>query len=410
MDKMIIESFRKYMGKSNRQLFGWIFTWITSVLMFCISTKSESVTFEKLDGFNTALAVILLLIAVNMYIDKYSKFYGSKDMDRTEDLALLRNESVTDIMKSHSFNMGLYFKALYIKLVPIQIASAVLLGVAGAFKVFPMTNAVIFVGVMLAAPGLMIFMRYLVADYELDHSFGLGRKIVYGLFKGIYSFARIFVVGVSFIMLGTLALAVFSSNTVMKGVDDSVPVSFTSNTGIFLIIMFVAAILLCLFLTDTDKELLVSSWVKVRNVLMIVSIATIIVTAAIYTYVYKNSNVMLTENSITVNNYGTKTEYTLDDIESYRVYYKQGDDAMDMEVTFKDGHVETLFKGNSDSTNAWSDKYLSDYHYAYDLMCKLADRGIVGTIDDKDKIEKTVSGYDERIYEAYHDMIRVVSE
>ena len=410
MDKMIIENFRKYMGKSNRQLFGWIFTWITSVLMFCVTTKSESVTLEKLDGFNTAIAVMLLLIAVNMYIDKYSKFYGSKDMDRTEDLALLRNETVIEIMKSNSFNMGLYFKALYIKLVPIQIVSAVLLGVAGAFKVFPMTNAVIFIGVMLAVPGLMVMMRYLVADYELDHSFGLGRKVVYGLFNGIYSFARIFVVGVSFIMLGTLALALFSSNTVMKGIDDNVPVCFTSNTGIFMIIMFVAAILLCLFLTDTDKELLVSSWVKVRNVLMIVSIATLIVTAGIYTYVYKNSNVMLTENTITVNNYGTKTEYTLDDIESYRVYYKQGDDAMDMEVTFKDGHIETLFKGNSDSTNAWNDKYLSDYHYAYDIMCQLADRGIVGTIDDKDKIEKTVSGYDEKIYEAYHDMLRVVSE
>ena len=109
MDKMIIENFRKYMGKSNRQMFGWVFTWITSVLMFCVTTKSESVTLEKLDGFNTAIAVMLLLIAVNMYIDKYSKFYGSKDMDRTEDLALLRNETVTDIMKSHSF---LYLKPL----------------------------------------------------------------------------------------------------------------------------------------------------------------------------------------------------------------------------------------------------------------------------------------------------------
>ena len=105
MDKMIIENFRKYMGKSNRQLFGWIFTWITSVLMFCVTTKSESVTLEKLDGFNTAIAVMLLLIAVNMYIDKYSKFYGSKDMDRTEDLALLRNETVIEIMKRLNLTM-----------------------------------------------------------------------------------------------------------------------------------------------------------------------------------------------------------------------------------------------------------------------------------------------------------------
>ncbi|MBQ8950872.1 MAG: hypothetical protein IJ065_06845 [Eubacterium sp.] len=409
-NKGIIKNFISYMGRNNRQLFGWIVTWITSVLMFCISVNSEGVTKENLSAFNTVLAVMLLVIAVNMYIDKYIRFYRTKDISKIEDAAFLRNESLIEVMKSHSFDMGMYFKELYVRLIPVQIISSVLLCIAGIFKFYPMTYAALFAAIMLVVPGLAAFIRYRAAAFELNHRVGLLFKVVMGLIKGVYSFARIFVVGVSFIMLGTLALAIFSSNVVLKGFDDGTAVCITSNTGILMIIMFVAAIILCLFLTDTDREMLVQAWIKVRYVIIILALVTIVGAAGVYTYVYSKSNVVLKEDSITVNQYGSTTEYSLDDIETYRVYYKQSDETMDMEITFKDGHVENIFKGNSDSTDAWGEKYFSDYHYAYDLMSKLSDRGVVGTIDDRDRIEKTVSGYDEKIYEAYQDMLRVVSE
>ena len=66
-------------------------------------------------------------------------------------------------------------------------------------------------------------------------------------------------------MLGFLVLALFSSNVVMKGIDDNIPVRVSSNTGWLIAVYIVGIVGLSLFITDIAKESLVTAWVKAKR-------------------------------------------------------------------------------------------------------------------------------------------------
>ena len=404
--KAITEKLRVYIGKCNRQLFGWVITWIIGVLMF-LTTDSDKTTLEKMNGFNAGLACMLIFLATQMYIDKYMRFFGTKDTDKIEDISLLRNESLTDIMRCHSFDMKLYFRSLFLRMIPIMAVSVAVLVQAGVFKLIRIENALIFAALVVFIPAVNILIRYFVAAYCMNHRLGLAIKIVFSIARGIYNFLRIFTVGVSAIMIDMLVLAILSSSLLMKGIDQNAVVRFESNTGFTMLIIIVGTMLFTLFITDTDKELLATRWVKFRNKLMVLTFMTVIIVGIAYVYLYLNNNVMLTEDSIMVNHFGEKTEYAIDDITGYRVCYRED---MDMDITFSDGRVENIFRDTCDDTDAWRAKYYSDYNYAAELMGKLSERGVKGTVDDEEMLLQSVSGYDKECRDGLDEMLKIAAQ
>ena len=99
---------------------------------------------------------------------------------------------------------------------------------------------------------------------------------------------------------------------------------------------------------------------------------------------------ILREESFTVTRSGIKTVYELDDVSSYRIY-SGPDGIIKMELSFSDGSRADLFTDSSSDTDAWRDKYFSDYNYAADIVEKLNSKGIKGTLEDRDKLYKNVT-------------------
>jgi hypothetical protein len=62
-----------------------------------------------------------------------------------------------------------------------------------------------------------------------------------------------------------------------------------------------------------------------------------------------------------------------------------------MELHFNDGKSADLFTGSSSDTDAWRDKYFSDYNYAAELVEKLDAAGVKGKLEDRDKLYKNVT-------------------
>ena len=72
-NKALIYNFKKYIGKMNKSLVGWVIVWITALGMMAMSggDNSSNTLIDRSVGFNMTLALLLIVIAVDLYINKY---------------------------------------------------------------------------------------------------------------------------------------------------------------------------------------------------------------------------------------------------------------------------------------------------------------------------------------------------
>ena len=113
-------------------------------------------------------------------------------------------------------------------------------------------------------------------------------------------------------------------------------------------------------------------------------------------------NVTIREDSFTVKKAGKSTDYTIDEVESFRVY--EYDNAVQVELTVKGGEKIRLFDDSMDDTDAWAEKYTSDYDYAAKLSERLMSKGISGTLEERDELEKIVKNMNKKNRDGFEEL------
>jgi hypothetical protein len=400
--------FRDFMTKANSDMNGWLIIWLSGLVIgLWVNRARTNSTGEDVFGIYSCLVLLLILTAAKAYADKYTKLYVS-DVS-PEEAMVFANTRVTDIVKSHSFDMAAYYGWIVKGFAPVQIVSAIAALIVGAAGALPMQIVVVDCAMFLLVPELVFLVKYASAAYRNTHSAAALAWILSGAADRILGFVRIFAVAVAFIMIAASVMSEISAHTLMAGIDPSEVVRFSSHADVPMIAgMFVIVVFSEIF-SDTDREsnaALVGNWRKKRKYVIAGLLALIVVIGGIFTYVNNCENVKLTEDTITVRSHGESREYTLDDISGYEVY---GSDGLQMNVTFADGTVTNIFRSAADDTPAWRERYYSDYNYAAELAEKLADRGVCGTIGNVNGLENYVKGLDRQCIEGYDKLMKIIT-
>ena len=403
MNKTPTQNFRKILGKENRGMYGFACSLLIAFLLVPISgLKTDGLIGEDLSIFHLVMASLLIVIAANSYVSKYMNIYLGDEVIK-KGAGLIGKEELTAVLRYHSFDVTGYFKELLIRFIPVQIpgmAAVIVMGLTGMISKAVM---VFFAGAALLIPELIFLIRYLKAVYEMQYETTLAYKIIEGLWNGIYGLVRMFSVGIVVITLAFLIMALLPSTVLMKGIADTEVVCFYAGNGWLILALIISVLLIGVYLTDIDRDMIAFSFVKIRKPLLAGAIAVFILTVAAYSYITVNINICVRENSFTIKEGGSIREYAVEDIASYRIY---GKDSLKMELTFKDGTKTQLFRDGAESTTAWSDKYYSDFNYAAELTGKLSALGIQGTIGDNDKLRAYVNGLDQPCREGYEEILR----
>ena len=390
-NKEIIKNFKTYMEKMNKDWWRTPLIWMVSFGMMIVSGGEEMSTFlNKTFRFNLIVALLLIAVSVKMYLERYTEFYGGFYKDRADRLdASNPSFTIPDIMKYHSFDMAEYIGSVYKKIIPLQIVTVgVTMGLM-ALKIVPFMVAGIYSLGILIIPVLTVFLYSAIAGYKMNHNTGLGFNVIMGLIRGVYSWIKVFAVGVAFVLIGLLIVAVCSSSKLMKGIDQSVPVRFSSDSSLYMIIFIIGLVGLSVFVTDVGKDIISVNWNRIKNKITALIAIVVLAAGVLICYISLNENVRLEEDGITVTHKGKAVEYAFSDIDSYRIY--DHDSSIQMELTFKDGSTAKLYRDNPDDTDAWTERYHSDYLYTAYLAEKLDELGVKGSLEDAEKLGDSAS-------------------
>lgn len=98
-----------------------------------------------------------------------------------------------------------------------------------------------------------------------------------------------------------------------------------------------------------------------------------------------------------------KQNYDWNDVVSYRVRAAMFSRDLVLEMETKDGKTLKIREGSSEASDAYWEKYESEYEYVADIVQKLAGLGIEGTLYDVEKLKKTGDAASIEIIRQYAD-------
>jgi len=391
------------MGKKHWRLNGWIVVWLTSVIYLMISGNKVA---ESLEGAYLAGAILFVMAAVHVYVRKYTRFYFS-EMKDVKGPKLQVHSDLEDVIRSLSFDPAAYFIILGERLLPMQICSAATFLLAGALKLITLEKAFIIAVIYLMVPWIFLCLKAYGFQWYMTHACGVGRRFLIGAFGAFSDLCRILMMGISFLTFAFGIIGLLGSNQLMEGVNEQEAVRYSCNVGIWIVVVVVASILLSLFASGAFDDANYSIWGKARRVIIAGLVAAFALATGVYCYQLTHNHVKLTETSVTVRRGGVDTVYGLDEIASYRIYCRS--ENLEMELRFRDGKSATLFGDAAEETDAWNDKYYGDANYAAYLVDYLTKRGVRGTLEDQEKIEDGMRGYDAELKAGFAHVVDVIT-
>ena len=350
----VMNDFRSYMGKRNKSIYGWIVIWLTGIMLFLLMSEK----YGKNDGGRIGMAFVLgagllLLMATAEYVKKYTHFYGMESASGEAGfIGSPSHEDLTDVARVLSFDAGSYFFLLGKRLLPMQIVSEVIVLAIGLIARIQIAQLLVFLVMIALLPWAWLLVKRFQLERMMTRGYSVAEKFLIGFLKAIGTFARIILVGLSFVSFVLLVIELCGTSKLLAGIDEQEAVRFSMNGGIWMIATVVSCIGISLFFTDTDKELVVALWGKVRTGIIAALLVIMAVSITMYCRAVTTGDlVKMTENSFMVRKDGIEKTYGLEDIADYRIFCQNS--ALQMELSFQDGNKETLFKGISEVTDGW---------------------------------------------------------
>ncbi|MCR4608894.1 MAG: hypothetical protein K5750_04255 [Eubacterium sp.] len=404
-----MNDFSKKIKRINKCRIGWIVLWIMGLLMFSLTEVRNA---RAHSGHrNILIGTILILVASIDYVCKYYYIYKDSFQKKAGFLwgyIYERPSSLSDILRSHSFDVNKYSGIILRRLLPLQVVSGALLITAGLLDIFTLSDSLITAGICFMIPTIVIYSAGMLAKRNLTHN-KTRLQIVFAGLSGFYNFIKAATAIIAAFKVSILITAICSSNIIMKDISNDVVARVSSNSDKYVgtaILSFVLAVFLIL-----DGNFHITRAAK-RHVAAVFLVAIFVFAVTMFTYTARNKNVTIYSNeqgfTFTVNKDKTHTDYTLDSVKSFRVY--EEDNSIQIELSTDQNTSFKLFAESMDDTEAWNDKYHSDYNYAAELCRKLTEKGITGKLEEKEKLEKSIKDKDEETHQGFIEIVTLLEE
>ena len=404
-NKKIMDAFRRYVGKNNGNAYGWLITWFTSVLFLLFAGIKK--TGAPIDKAYYAGVLAFLLADVTAYARRYTRFYfAEKTTKEMEGMKAFMQKDLSDLLGTISFDPFTYFALLGKRLFPLQLCSAAIFLLFGMFHVLTLKDALVVAAAYLLIPCITLALRALELYHSMTRGNGIGRHFLAGVGESICNLARVIMVGIAFVCLILWMIDFFGITPVMAEVDENMAVRMCGGSVIAFVSSICAAVFLSFFASGMYYDATFSVWRKMRT-RIVMALAVVLTLAVGYCcYGLRNDHVRLMEDSITVRRGGIDKVYGMNKIIQYRIFCQ--DDAIQMEVTFDDGEEVRLFSGISEETKEWSRRFYGDAVYVAYMVDRLRERGVVGKLEDQEKIENIMKNYDEELKEGFRHIVEVI--
>ncbi len=404
-NKKIMDAFRRYVGKNNGNAYGWLITWIISVLFLLYAGIKK--TGAPIDKAYYAGVLAFLLADVTAYARRYTKFYfADKTTKEMEGMKVFLQNDLSDLLGTISFDPFTYFALLGKRLFPLQLCSAFVFILAGVFHFLTMRDALAVAAAYVLIPGITLAIRALEFHRSMTRGKGIGWHFLAGVGETICSMARVIMVGMAFVCLMFWLIESFGIKPVMAEVDENVAVRMCGGSMIAFVCSICTSVFLSFFASGMYHDANFSVWKRWRMRIVLTLTVILTLSTGYCCYGLRNEHVRLMEDSITVRRGGKDKVYGLNKITQYRIFCQE--DAIQMEVTFDDGEEVRLFSGISEETKTWSQKFYGDAVYAAYLVDRLGERGVVGKLEDQGKIEENMKDYDEELKEGFRHIVEVI--
>ena len=395
--------------QQNKDDIVWIVLWIhavlTSILIFAKEEKDGPTTFNKM--YFLALTFLLLESAL-FYIKKFMTLYRFKGDKRADEKLIIPSTRMDSIMRTHSFEAKEYYNILAKNLVPVQCVSFMIILIYGLWAKIGIMQIGIIEIALLIIPQLTIILSRKSFERGQMHESSIGTKILLAIGRGLVSSVGIIVTGMISLSIMIIIVAIISSTFLLKGIDDNEAVRIVTYGNTFCILAAVfSAVLFVLGLMDFGS-MNIPLRVRHRATFTALMFCIMVVSFGSYIYMGTTHNIKLTENVISYKNGSSEVKnYDIDsDVSTFRIY--ENSEAIKMDLTFDDGVTLNIIGDTVDDTEAWAEKYFSDYNYIAELAGRLKESGAQGELENKENLSGIVSKLDGRCQDGFEEIVAVM--
>ncbi len=393
-----MNDFIKYIREQNKRRIGWALLWLLGLFIFtCKDGKVEQLTTGV--GYTVFGAALVFMAVLDHMINYLTIYRGAGDLKVYMSETVRGDGSLVRIMKAHSFDVDAYFNGILRRLLPLQLVSLAINIVFIFAKIHKVSDALIISGLVLIIPAAVNYIARSVFKYLLTHE---GRRIVAvlkALSRGLFNLIKLVAGIAAALMLVILIISIVSSNIVMKDISNDEVVRVSSGADAYMAVALIASAVFIYLILDGSYHLLSA---LMRHIIAVFFAAAAIGGIVMFVMTASKDNVTIREDSFTVKKAGKSTDYTIDEVESFRVY--EYDNAVQVELTVKGGEKIRLFDDSMDDTDAWAEKYTSDYDYAAKLSERLMSKGISGTLEERDELEKIVKNMNKKNRDGFEEL------
>ena len=380
-----MNEFIKIIRKQNKERIGWIVLWILGLFVFVC--KDENTGKFPIGNGYTLLGAALILMASMDYLINYLAIYkGDATAKSFFNVPVGGDNSIISIMKVHSFDADRYFNALMIKQLPLQLISVAINTIMIFVEIQKVSDSLLISALILLIPTFVNFLARSIVKHLLTHNEKRKLAVMRALSRGLFNLFKLVAGIAAAIMAVILIMAIISSKLSMDDIPEEEVARVSSGADAYMALALIGTAVFVYLLMDGSYHLLTS--IK-RHTLALLVGAAAVTGIVMYVYTSNYNNVTIREDRFTVKKSAKTTEYSINDVESFRVY--EDDNAVQIELTMKTGAKVKLYNDSMGDTEAWKDKYTSDYDYAARLSERLLSSGVSGKLEETDKLEDIVS-------------------
>lgn len=380
-DKKIMKDFIARIGELNKHKNLWIIFQISGIAQLIISGRHSLLV--KGGGIPIPSLIVaggLIFMSTVLYIQKYTVMsMGSFEKERSQLLFLIagrrmadKQEKLSDIVKTHGFDLGIYYGYLLEKILIVQGVSCSIVFIAAMIGSMDMKSALVSVG-MIALISLNVwYWKMLISGAAARHKKGL----LYEIFYRIVIYIEImgsFVLLFFFINALSVQLSSIIQVTVIKNINNlNEPVKTIYHEGSVGIADLLFSPIITLLCADIFGLFIKQDRVKIF-LFAALCVFTIVI-AVMRGMTISNERVSFSENSVSVKHDDDEKEYGLKDIKLYRISLEK--DYYHIHLEFNDGRTEEIYTVSSVETDAWKEKYSGETEYFNEFAQKLEALGI----------------------------------
>lgn len=370
-----MESFAKWVRNNNRvdrnKLILTFFSYACFYFCFVLMSGDRGMDY----WFAGTGIAIIAVIEIGRYL--WNRYLYTCD----NTLFFNDKKSISEVLWFHAFPVEAYFKVVRRKMIVPAVITGIytlFMGVLGAWaeemKYTWWKTACIILTVFICAicPLAVGFWKKRIFKRQLELGSESWWKTIFKIVKILFQ-----VIEVMFIVIITPVSLFFLwaiiSELIAPAVEQTAVVFRNYNGGMSIIFVFIAvgAVYACLCGAGGHKKGVARTLCTISAVSIIIAGVLIVYDSHVYTE--------FADDQVIVYHFGVQEIYDMKDIKNFRVY--EENEAIQMELSFKDGVTERMIGNVQTYSDLYEEKYNSEYEFIADYVTKLQRAGVDGEVE-----------------------------